>query len=343
MLASANKNLLSIMVMILFVSPSIAFSKSKILVWTFNEVASPLPSATVAIDGRKAGVSDSLGRFYTKLDPGEYEIEAYVPGFQRAKKKIRMTTRPVTHHVELLLNQPDVDIQVSSISAEMRLPHDFSSFDVRLLRRDGSEIKINSVEWVYLTDMNKNVTKDVRDYFLLNQGRLFVDKPSIISLQEQIYKMRSMVKLNIRANVENFSKPVIEVERYFYIGRYKLKGKLLTSNGRPHSKQTLRIAYRPIRIIPNVPGIEYKVDTDNKGRFFLPEMPFGQYQISRVGNDGFQSRLWNWTFHVFGDTEIELTPRSLAELRNNEPSLAYKRRNQDPRFAVLEYLRRREK
>ncbi len=352
-LAKSNKRLLVLTALLgfLFALES-AFAKTEVLIWTLNEVASPIGTVNIEINGKWVGVSDRRGKFYTRLESGVYTMEAFIDGFQRAKRRIVLKDSPATTHIDMLMIEQDVDIEVSSLSSTtMKLNHDFQDFDIVLRRHNGEQVFIKKMEWVYLTDMNKNIMKDVRDYFMVHEGKLILNRSSaaIASLQKLLRSFRSMVRLNVRASVSNMLIPIADVERFFYIGRYKLKGKIETRTGKGYGKRTFRINYKPLRVIPHVPKLSYKIQTDKKGKFFLGNMPFGFYEAELLGSDFASRRLWNWNFRIFGDVEVVLIPSSLGDFRAKRESLVYRKRNDDPRFvndgprfAEAKVLRRRE-
>lgn len=324
----------------IFLASPAARAASNVLIWTLNEVASPLPTAVVEINGRRAGVSDSLGRFYAELQPGKYSVSAYIPGFQRGTTTFEFSDLPVTQYVEVLLNEPDVSAVISGMGVNDVLPEKITEFTVELRDRTERPLPIQAVESIYIIDTEKNVRHDVRDYFILSDGKISVDESALISLRRILEGVRSLLKFSIRTKVDGFSPAIIEVERNFYVGRYTLLGKIVSTRGAVLNESiALRLDYRAVTMPTSLPVETYAIRTNADGSFRLENMPFGYYQVRRAQGTFHENSLWDWNIQLFGDTQCSLHPLDRNGFRSEQASVRYQKAERDPRFIVRNEFR----
>ena len=305
---------------------------------TLNEVASPFAGVVVEINGRRAGVTDRRGQLPLQLPVGKYRVQAFIPGFQRGDAAFSIESPQTRGLVEVQLDRPDIEIRVLPSRKGKVLPADFDRFAIQLFDRDGRELKIDEINWLQLQDNYSKEIYDISSYLLVQpNGSLRADQPAIKALRKVFARPRAVLKLRISAELANFEKRHVELERWLLIGRYSLRGRVIPP---PYKRDlatgnlVLRAHYRAIEPLRGVP-FTFTVATDDRGRFALRNLPFGYLRLQAVdGAERSASHDWQWRVKVFGNSSVQLMPQSIAELRRAIPSVAYNRQNYDIRFVT---------
>lgn len=308
----------------------------RLLVEVKNEMASPRSGAFVEIDGRRAGVSDELGRAYAVVAPGPHRILAYIPGFQYGKAQVTVPAGSPNAGVEVLLDKPDVELVASAAQHESVLPENPGPFSIELRDREGRRVRIEDVQDFTLSSIEGEKLADLARFFVIDRGRLRMHGEASGALRSLLAKSRDYVRFRLRARVRNFEKRTLEVERDYLVGRYRMQGRLtMWGASRGLTRVTLRVRVHPVRWVPGV-RVQYYVTTLAGGAFQLANLPFGRVEIESESHAADPAYHWSWWIDSFGDTTVELRPESLRELRQGELPVRYLERRDDERFIVLQ-------
>lgn len=288
---------------------------------TKNAVASPLPGVVVSVNGKKLGVSDSLGRLPLRLPLGEYRLEGYIPGAYRSEPlDLKLTSQEKPVQVELLLNQPDLSLEWSALRHSSVIAEKFKSSFLEIRDRARRVLPILELESLELINERTGRRRDLRDYWILRKGRLHSTEEANLALSEIFSEIEDIAKLEIRVRIKGFERERIGTERYFLVGRNTLRINLRSgSSGVPGELTNIQLRYRPL--IPHPEGIlRFSVTTDTQGVAMLDNLPFGWYELERISGQLDERWSWRWSIRLDRPMEVSLQPETWQEIaKGNKP------------------------
>ncbi len=269
----------------------------------------PAAGVSLSAQGVDLGMTDGTGQLTVKVPSGQVRIDARLRPFHAASEELFLD--PVgPHELDLILDEgkeiaEDAELVLEPASMGL-LDINFPTLTLRFVKA-GAQVPLRHLDQLDLLDFDGNPVAALHSQFSLQpDGRLVATQPQ--ALRNILLGYQGLISFYVHG--EDAGGLSYDGEVKFRLGRFQVEGRLLP----PPSNPALETAGIAVEVSLLNSDLVLHAVTDAEGRFTLPLLPSGNFDITSETLQGGKYYYGQETVVVAANLDIAIVMLSMDDL-----------------------------